>query len=227
MKTIRLDSRLACVASLVKKCDCVIDVGTDHAYLPVYLLQNEVGDTAFACDVKKGPLENAKETVKNYGLEEKIQTVLSDGLDSVQSMKNCCVVLAGMGGILISELLMRAGWLCDESVQIVAQPMSHAEYVRRFLYENGFEITEEKTAAGGKHVYTGKRTEYTEAKLYYGKLLENRDETTARYLRRQYDRLKKRYDAIGTDERYKDESLVLKAILDELNERGRNLDADR
>ena len=76
-------------------------------------------------------------------------------------------------------------------------------------------------------MYTGKRTEYTEAKLYYGKLLENRDETTARYLRRQYDRLKKRYDAIGTDERYKDESLVLKAILDELNERGRNFDADR
>ena len=234
MKTIRLDSRLACVASLVKKCDCVIDVGTDHAYLPVFLVENRVCESAFACDVKKGPLENAKETVKNYGLEDKIETVLSDGLDSVQPMKNCCVVLAGMGGILISELLMRAGWLCDESVQIVVQPMSHAEYVRRFLYENGFEITEEKTAADGKHVYlalsavyTGKRTEYTEAKLYYGKLLENRDETTARYLRRQYERLKKRYDAIGTDERYKDESLVLKAILDELNERGRNFDADR
>ncbi len=229
MKTIRLDSRLACVASLVKKCDCVIDVGTDHAYLPVYLLQNEVGNTAFACDVKKGPLENAKETVKNYGLEDKIETVLSDGLDNVKPQKNCCVVLAGMGGILISELLERACWLCDESVQIVAQPMSHAEYVRRFLYENGFEITEEKTAADGKHVYlalsavyTGKKTEYTEAKLYYGRLFENGDETTFHYLRRQYDRLKKRYDAICTDEKYKDESLIVKAILDELNEKGRN-----
>lgn len=234
MKDIRLDSRLACVASLVRKCGCVIDVGTDHAYLPVFLIQNEVCDTAFACDVKKGPLENAKETVRIFGLEKRIETVLSDGLDNVKPRKNCCVVLAGMGGILISELLGRADWLLDESVQIVAQPMSHAEYVRRFLYENGFEITEEKTAADAKHVYlalsavyTGKKTAYTEGRLYYGKLFENRDETTTLYLRRQYDRLKKRYNAICTDEKHQDESLTIKTIMDEFDEKGRNTDADR
>lgn len=234
MKNIRLDSRLACVASLVKKCDCVIDVGTDHAYLPVFLLKNEVCKSAYACDVKKGPLENAKETVKDFGLEEKIETVLSDGLDNVKPEKNCCVVLAGMGGILISELLDRAGWLSDESVQIVAQPMSHAEYVRRFFYDNGFTITEEKTAADKRHVYlslsavyTGKRTVYTEGQLYYGKLFGNGDETSYRFLKQQYDRLKKRYDAICPDEKYKEESLTLKTILDEFDERGRNFDADR
>lgn len=226
MKNIRLDSRLACVASLVRKCDCVIDIGTDHAYLPVFLIQNEVCDSAFACDVKKGPLENAKETVGNFGLKNQIETVLSDGLDNVKPQKNCCVVLAGMGGILISELLGRADWLLDESVQIVAQPMSHAEYVRKFFYENGFEITEEKTAADGKHcylalsaVYTGKKTAYTEGRLYYGKLFENRDETTTLYLRRQYDRMKKRYDAICTDEKYRDESLMLKTIINEFKEK--------
>lgn len=233
MKNIRLDSRLACVASLVKECDCVIDIGTDHAYLPVYLVENGVCRAAYACDVKKGPLENARQTVKESGLQEKIETVLSDGLDRVEPRKNCCVVLAGMGGILISELLMRAAWLSDESIQIVAQPMSHAENVRRYLYENGFEITEEKTAADNRHtylalsaVYTGKRTEYTEGRLYYGKLFEKRDETSFRYLKSCRDRLIKRYQAISRDERYRDESLLLKAILDEFDEKGRNLDAD-
>ena len=234
MKTIRLDSRLACVASLVRKCDCVIDVGTDHAYLPVYLVKKEVCKSAFACDVKKGPLENAGVTVRNYGLQERIETVLSDGLDCVKPQKNCCVVLAGMGGILISELLSRAGWLLDNSVQIVTQPMSHAEYVRRFLFDNGFTITEEKTAADSRHVYlaltavyTGKRTAYTEGQLYYGKLFENRDEISYRYLKQQYDRLKKRYEAIRSDEKYQEESLMLKKILDEFHEKGRNLHADR
>ncbi|MGN1442797.1 MAG: tRNA (adenine(22)-N(1))-methyltransferase [Acutalibacteraceae bacterium] len=234
MKNIRLDSRLACVASLVKKSDCVIDVGTDHAYLPAFLLQNKVCQSAYACDVKKGPLENARETIKNCGLEKKIETVLSDGLDSVTPQKNCCVVLAGMGGILISEILMRAKWLLDESIQIVAQPMSHAEQVRKFFFENGFEITEEKTVADSRHVYlaltavyTGERTEYTEGQLYYGKLFENEGETTHLYLKRQYDRLKKRYDAICSDENYQEEILTLKAILNEFHEKGRTFDADR
>ncbi|MGN1194822.1 MAG: class I SAM-dependent methyltransferase [Acutalibacteraceae bacterium] len=233
MNTIKLDKRLSCVASLVKKCECVIDVGTDHAYLPSFAVQKGICDTALACDVKTGPLENAKETVKSFGLENKIKTVLSDGLDSVKPRKNCCVVLAGMGGILISELLQRAKWLSDESVQIVLQPMSHAEYVRKFLYENGFEITEEKTADDGKHcylalsaVYTGEKTDYTNAQLYYGKLFEIQDGTAYIYLKRQYDRLKKRYNAICKDEKYEHERVMLKTIIDEFNLKGRNFDAD-
>lgn len=233
MNVMKLDQRLGCVASLVKKCECVIDIGTDHAYLPVYLLQKEVCESAFACDVRQGPLENARATVKNYGLENRIETVLSDGLDSVKPQKNCCVVLAGMGGILISELLSRASWLCDGSIQIVVQPMSHPEYVRRFFYDNGFTITAEKTAADAKHcylalsaVYTGKKTEYTDGRLYYGELFRNEDETSYLYLKRQYDRLKKRYCAIRSDKKYTDESRALKAVLDEFNLKGRNFDAD-
>ena len=234
MNMVKLDKRLSCVASLINQCVCVIDVGTDHAYLPVFAVQSGICETALACDVKIGPLENARQTVKSFGLEDRIKTVLSDGLDSVKPTKNCCVVLAGMGGILIRELLGRATWLFDEGIQIVAQPMSHAEQVRQFFYENGFAITEEKTAADGKHcylalsaVYTGKKTEYTSAKAYYGKLFESEDGTAHVYLKRQYDRLKKRYNAILQDEKYKQESLSLKAVLDEFELQGRNSDADR
>ena len=209
MSTIRLDPRLSAVASLVRPGNRLLDIGTDHAYLPCFLVQRGICPSAAAADLRKGPLENAGATIADCGLEAQVQTLLSDGLDAFLPQTDCTVVFAGMGGLLIAELLERTSWVRDGSVQIVAQPMSHAEDVRRFFFENGFALEKEVCAADGKHVYcamaahfTGEVTTPTPALPYGGLLFGANDPAAVRYLEIQFARLKKRRDALekaGTD----------------------------
>lgn len=225
MSDIRLDPRLSAVASLVQPGNKLLDVGTDHAFLPCFLVQRGVCPCAAAGDLRPGPLENAKSTVAACSLEDRIETLLSDGLDSFPPQTDCTVVLAGMGGLLIAELLGRTPWVRDRSVQIVAQPMSHAEDVRRFFFQNGFALEKEVCAADGKHVYcamaarfSGKPTEETPALPYGGLLFGQSDPTAKRFLQTQFDRLKKRRDALeraGTD---KEEAARLREVLDDFCE---------
>lgn len=211
MQIVKLDSRLSSVASLVRNGSRVADVGTDHAYLPVYLLQTGVSPSAVAADLRKMPLENARKTVEMYSLEDKITTVLSDGLDSID--KDTCddIVIAGMGGLLITELISRTVWLRNSRYRLVLQPMSHAEDVRRFLFENGFEIVEECCTRDGRHYYcviaaeySGERTFYSPAAVYVGKLDAGSDEVTRTYLEKQLQRLEKRCNALKKASAYND-----------------------
>ena len=207
---IRLDPRLSAVASLVKRGNRLIDIGTDHAYVPCFLVSSGVCPSAVAADLRKGPLQNARQTIAACALEHAVETCLSDGLDAIAPQKNCTVVLAGMGGLLIAELLQRTPWVFDPAVQIVAQPMSHAEDVRRFFFENGFALEREVCAADGRHLYcamaahfTGEKATPSPAMPYGGLLFRSEDSTAQRYLRLQFERLKKRRDALaaaGTDE---------------------------
>ncbi len=209
MLNIRLDPRLAAVASLVRPGNKVLDIGTDHAFLPCYLVQQGLCPSAAAADLRPGPLENAKATVADCGLSAQVETLLSDGLDAFGPQRDCTVVLAGMGGILISELLERTSWVRSETVQIVAQPMSHAEDVRRFFYENGFSLEKEVCAVDGRHVYcamaahfTGDVTVPSPALPFGGLLFGQNDPAAKRFLDQQFARLKKRCSALeqaGTD----------------------------
>lgn len=203
MQTVKLDPRLSSVAALVRQGSRVADIGTDHAYLPVFLLQTGVSPSAVAADLRKMPLENAKKTVETYSLEGKITTVLSDGLDSIDPESCDDIVIAGMGGLLITGLISRTLWLKDSRFRLVLQPMSHAEDLRRFLFENGFEIVEECCSQDGRHSYCAMAAEYkgeafafSPALPYIGKLTENRDEITAIYLKKQLLRLEKRCTAL-------------------------------
>lgn len=203
MQTVKLDPRLSSVAALVRQGSRVADIGTDHAYLPVFLLQTGVSPSAVAADLRKMPLENAKRTVEAYSLCEKITTVLSDGLDSIDPESCDDIVIAGMGGLLITELISRTLWLKNSRFRLVLQPMSHAEDLRRFLFENGFEIIEERCSQDGRHCYCAMAAEYkgeafsfSPALPYIGKLAENRDEITAIYLQKQLSRLEKRCTAL-------------------------------
>ena len=200
----KLDARLAAVASLVKQGSTLIDVGTDHAYLPCFLVQTGVCPRAVAADLRTGPLENARATIAACGLESKIETRLSNGLDAFTPQKGCTVVLAGMGGLLIAELLARTPWVFDQSVQLVAQPMSHAEDVRAFFFENGFQIDREVCAEDGRHCYcalaahySGKNTPLTPALPYGGLLFQSDDEAAKRFLSAQRARLAKRRAALA------------------------------
>ena len=102
---VNLTPRLSAVASLVKGGGIIADIGTDHGYLPVFLVQNGIVPGAIAADIGKMPLENARKTVVEYGLTDKIQLRLSDGLKEFVSTDASEIIFAGMGGTLIAEKL--------------------------------------------------------------------------------------------------------------------------
>ncbi|MBR3094074.1 MAG: SAM-dependent methyltransferase [Clostridia bacterium] len=224
--SIQLDPRLSLVASFVRPGRVLADIGTDHAYLPVFLVQTGRCPRAVASDLRKGPLQNAQQTVREHGLEERIQTVLSDGLDALAPFCADDVVLAGMGGILIAELLARASWLRDPAVRVIAQPMSHAEDVRLWLFQNGFTITDEACAVDGRHCYVAMAAQYTgeatapSPALPYGGLLFGRgDEAAARYLIQQLSRLQKRHDALLRAGKDPGEVERLRAVIEDFERR--------
>ena len=200
--TIHLDARLSLAASFVRSGSVVADIGTDHAYLPVHLVETGVCPRAFACDKRTGPLQNAKQTVEAAGLSDRITTLLSDGLDALPPGCADDVVLAGMGGILIAELLNRAAWLKNESVRVIVQPMSHAEDVRLWLFEN-----------------TGETAAYTSAMLYGGTLFGKDDQAAKRLLNNQLQRLKKRRDALLSAQSDPQETARLCAVIDDFERR--------
>lgn len=200
---IKLDNRLAVVASLVREGAKTADIGTDHAYLLTFLVENDICPCGIAADLRSGPLENARQTVVDAGLTDKIELVLSDGLENIK--ENSCddIVLAGMGGNLIAEILSKAQWIKNENINIVAQPMTHAEVLRQFFIDNGFEIKSEKTATDGKHYYcamsacyTGEKTERDVSYIYLGELTKSNDEITYKYLSKLLSTLKKKHCAL-------------------------------
>ncbi len=146
-----LDKRLSLCAETVTG-DCICDVGTDHGYLPCELVLSGKVSRAIACDIREKPLENARRNIEKYGLSDKIRTVLSDGLDNVDTREFTDIIIAGMGGELICDILIRAD--ISSSVKLILQPMTKSETLRRFLCENGFEILSEKAASDRNFFYS-------------------------------------------------------------------------
>ena len=199
--SINLTPRLLAVASLVKGGGIIADIGTDHGYLPIYLVQTEKVNGAIAADIGKMPLENARKSVEEYNLQNKIQLRLSDGLREFNEADAQEIIFAGMGGTLIAEKLAEIPWVKTNKIHFIFQPQSRAEDLRRFLFENGFEIgIELATHEGRRHyitfdaVYTGEIKSFTEADCFIGKQSHNED--SHKHLSQQLSRLQKKYDAL-------------------------------
>ncbi|MBE6800144.1 MAG: SAM-dependent methyltransferase [Ruminococcaceae bacterium] len=197
---INLSDRLSAAASLVKGGGIVADIGTDHGYLPIYLIQSGKIKKAIAADIGKMPLENARSSVAQYKLADKIELRLSDGLNSFKENEVNEIVFAGMGGTLIAKKLKEAPWIKNKNLHFVFQPQSRAEDLREFLYSNGFEIgTEIATHEGNRFYiafdafYTGEIREFSVADCFLGKLPKTDDAKT--HIKKQVNRLQKRYDA--------------------------------
>lgn len=150
----QLDKRLQLVADMINEGAVIADVGTDHAYLPVYLVEQGKAPSAIASDLREGPLSHARQAVEAAGLQDKIDLRLSDGLDAVLPHEADCVVMAGMGGILITQLIERAPWLKNSEKTLVLQPMTDAPLLRSFLGEHGFDVLCERATSDKKHCYT-------------------------------------------------------------------------
>ena len=153
-KKIELAARLQMVADLVPEGARVADIGTDHAYLPAALMLEGKIRAAIAADLRQGPLNRAKATVQNYGLQGKIGFRLCDGLKGIEPEEADTVVIAGMGGETISMILEDAPWTREKGTKLVLQPMSSMLELRVWLAGNGYRIQSEHLAQEGNTIYT-------------------------------------------------------------------------
>ena len=175
MNKTKIDARLLAVADLVSDGAYLADVGTDHAYLPIYLAEQGKLSGAVASDIHKGPLESAEKNIKEAGFSNLISTVLTDGLQGLEPYPVTDVVIAGMGGLMIKGILEKASSFKAKSPKFILQPMQHIPDLRRYLVENGFSIQKETQAtADGKFyqiilcLYDGKIRKETELELLLG-----------------------------------------------------------
>ena len=169
-----LTPRLKLVYDMLGEGDLVVDVGCDHAYLPIKLVSDGKYRRAIASDIVEGPLAAAAKNIREALLEGAITTCLSDGLEKVAVEDGFSLAVCGMGGDAVASVL--SSEKAKRARLAVLQPMTKEEHLRCHLWENGFEITSERAVAeGGKIyaamavVYTGKNTPYGEAELYLGK----------------------------------------------------------
>ena len=119
------------------------DIGTDHGYVPISLVQRKKIKKAIAMDVNKGPLQRAKEHIQEFQLEDYIETRLSDGVKKLEVGEVDSILMAGMGGDLVIRIIKEGMEVCRSVNELVLQPQSELGKVRKFLRENNFEIVDE------------------------------------------------------------------------------------
>lgn len=149
----KLTPRLEAIAEMVRGYDCLADVGTDHGYLPIALIETNGIQRAIASDVNEAPLENARSAVFEAGLEESIELRLGSGLEPYQVGDADVFVLAGMGGQLMCTLLDSGQQVARSASCLVLQPMQAQAELRVWLSENGYNIEEACIAREGEKFY--------------------------------------------------------------------------
>lgn len=187
-----LSKRLTAVAMLVEECESLADIGTDHGYIPIYLLEKKKIQRAVAMDINKGPLERAREHIDETGLQKKIQLRLSDGAEKLSLGEVKAVVIAGMGGPLMINIMKKRLDVFKALDFFVLQPQSEIEQVRHFLQEQGFAITKENMVfEEGKYysmmqVKSGEMNCRKECEFLYGPwLLKEKNITLLEFLKKE------------------------------------------
>ena len=211
MKRIALQPRLRLLAEMTPSGGRLADIGTDHGYLPVWLLQEGRIPSAIASDVGAEPLEHARRTAEEYETQ---------GLDETDT-----VVIAGMGGETIRDILRAAPWAADGHHTLLLQPMTKVELLRGWLRENGYSCTEERLVQDKGKLYVilsvtgGPSGEASDAERYGGFCLEH-DPLYGLYLEQQLRRLYLRMDGLhrGGDESEAEPLAALADILEEKKE---------
>lgn len=154
-----LSNRLKAVADMVKQDSVIADIGTDHGYIPVYLYKAGIIKGAVAADINEGPLDSCRKLVEQQGLCDVIKVRLSDGLCSLHPDEYDTIIIAGMGGELIADILSKDASIRDK--HIILNPMTHPELARKFLYDNGFEIDRDMIIPDSRHYYAVLDAHYT------------------------------------------------------------------
>ena len=175
MNSPKLSPRLFAAAKFVRSSAFVADVGTDHAYLPIYLCAEGRIRGAVASDINEGPVARAMINVAGYHLGRKIQVLRADGLSGLDAYSPTDILICGMGGELIAEIIKAAEWTKNKKTRLILQPMTHADKLRAHLTENGFSIVDEAIVKDDKIYqiicaeYTGEVSQYSPTELIFGK----------------------------------------------------------
>jgi len=192
-----LPDRLKAVAKHIPQCRMLSDIGTDHAYIPIYAIKNNIAKTAAACDIVDGPLKIAAQNIASYSLTDKISVIKSDGLKNAP--ESDVFVIAGMGGTLIGEIIENDIAKAKKADCLVLQPMTCAYELRKKLHETGFEIIDESIAKDTGKLYNiivakkGNQLFDDEILYYTGKAtVDNNDPLLEEFLIHKTDILKKR-----------------------------------
>ena len=199
MKRLQLQPRLRLLAELIPDGIRLADIGTDHGYLPVNLLQQGKIKSAIAADIVAAPLQHARNTAKEYGVSD-IDFRLCDGLAAIGAEEVDVVVIAGMGGETIVSILSAAPWVKEKTLFL--QPMTKVEYLRQWLGENGYVFEEERLVWDKGILYPifavrgGEKRELTAAEQYAGIAFDG-DPLYADYLTYQIERLQKAIDGLN------------------------------
>lgn len=193
-----LSRRLQAVADAIQERGPVADIGTDHAYIPIYVILSKKADYAIAMDVRKGPLLRAKDNIASYGLEDKIETRLSDGLQQLKEEEARTIVIAGMGGELMARLLRDGSHVFASKKELILQPQSEIYKVRRQVHAMGYQIAKETMLIEEGKFYTiiraidGAEAYEREIDYEYGKcLLDERHPVLFQFLQKERKALQK------------------------------------
>lgn len=190
-----LDERMLLVASQVREGAVVADIGTDHGYVPIYLVGSGLCPSAVASDINSKPLDIARTNAKRFGASDKITFILSDGLKGFDPEKYGVtdVLICGMGGELIASIIGATDFPKKPGVRLILQPMSSVPELRAYLYAMGYDVKSEKLCRSGDKIYTAIVAEYdgvprelTDAELYLGRDIgsEESDEYLNEFLAR-------------------------------------------
>ena len=147
-----ISKRLLCCASMVSPGARVADIGTDHGYLPIYLLQNGIAQSCIASDINPAPLDSARRNALKYGAADKIRFFLCDGVRGIPRDFDT-MICAGVGADTMISILSAAPWLKDNRYRLILQCQSRCPQLRRYLSDNGFAIRRETLARDGKFIY--------------------------------------------------------------------------
>lgn len=152
--TVGLDERLSTIAGQVRQGARVADIGCDHALLLCRLAKQKRIVSGIACDINENPLDAARRNARRFGVSDMLRFRLGNGLESVGCQEVDDIVIAGMGGETIAEILAGCPWITSPQLRLLLQPMTRADVLRRWLLENGFSILSEKACYSNKRYYT-------------------------------------------------------------------------
>ena len=190
----QLSKRLQAVADLVTPGNRLADIGTDHGYVPIWLYEQGRIPFALAMDLREGPLQRAAEHIRMHGLDAKIKTRLSDGLEKLFPGEADSIVIAGMGGMLVVKILSQGQKVLSSVKELILQPQSDLDAVREYLHRTGFVIVKEDMIFEDGKYYPmmkavhGENTDDRKIWFLYGRLLlENRHPVLKSYLEKEYD----------------------------------------
>lgn len=193
-----LGGRLQLCASMVRPNTALADIGTDHAYLPIWLAKQGLVSRAIAADIRPGPLQSAQQNIRRYRVEELVSTRLSNGLQEIFSVEADDIVIAGMGGEMMIQIIENAPWLRQKGKRLILQPMTSIPELREYLAKQGFAVLQEQAVVEDGHAYSVMQLEFAPEKVstdclypYIGKL-DATTEGNREYMRKVIVQLEKK-----------------------------------